>query len=170
MTESKRRTKKIHKSEQAETVSVLASYQLQDIDREIIRLLVDYPDIKNKDLARVLSTNVHDIASRKGKAIVKKALIELFQTNKDLLVRTQQMALHRLMKLIQSPDESIALRATQIALTPMMNEYKFGVQDAGITEIIFRSRIGSQGQLMQDIEKVEDMPHKTTLDLLAGGK
>ena len=169
MTESKRRTKRVPKSERAETVSALASYKMEDIDREIIRLLVDYPDIKNKDLARVLSTNVEDIQSRKGKAIVKKALIELFQTNKELLVRTQQIALHRLMKLIQSTDESIALRATQIALTPMMNEYKFGQQDGAVTEIIFRSRIGPQGQLMQDIETIEDKP-KTTLDLLAGGK
>ena len=152
---------------------ILLSYKLTDLDRELIRLLVDYPDITSEELAELLGVEQLKASQMRNKPAVKKALIELFEENKDVLVRVQKQALFRLMKLVNSDNDNIALRAVQTALMPMLNEYKIKAETKDIKEIIFRSKIGSKGQLMQDVEKIEDdktVAHKNTLDLLAGSK
>ena len=126
-------------------------YEIDQKDRRILQVLVDHPDITNAALAKIVGLGVNTIGKRRNKPAFKKAYSDLMATTDDLMKRAQKMAARRLLALIKDPDKKIALEASKMALAPMMNKHSLDIKE----EIVFQTRIGSQGQLMQEVIEVD---------------
>jgi hypothetical protein len=133
-------------------------YEIDRLDRSILQLFVDHPTIKNTEVAKKLGICVTTIRNRKAKPAYKKAYSDLMSTSDELLKRAQKMAARRLLTFIKDPDKKFALDAMKVALSQMPQKREIEVKE----EIIFQTRVGNQGQLMQEVIVIE--PKDAALD------
>ena len=130
-------------------------FELNGTDKQILQIIVDHPTLSNKAIGKMLGFSENTIQRRRKKPAFMKAYADLMATTDDLLKRAQKIAARRLIALIKDPDKKVALEATKLALSPLNNKHTVDVKE----EIIFQTRIGSQGQLMQEVIEV-DSTHK----------
>ena len=126
-------------------------YEIDRLDRSILQLFVDHPIIKNAEVARKLGISLSTITLRKSKPAYKKAYSDLMSTSDELLERAQKMAARRLLNFIKDPDKKFAMDAMKLALSQRAQKREVEVKE----EIIFQTRVGNQGQLMQELISIE---------------
>lgn len=134
-------------------------FELNGVDKQILQIIVDHPRLSNTAIGKMIGISESAIQRRRNKPAFLKAYSDLMATTDDLLKRAQKVAARRLIALIKDPDKKIALEATKMALSPLNNKHSLDVKE----EIIFQTRIGSQGQLMQEVIEVDSSHIKDTL-------
>lgn len=139
-------------------------WRIDELDRVIIKHLVEYPNTTQKELAKVANLSMSGIRHRINRPAFKKAMEDLHAKTEEIFLKAQTLAARRLMKLIQSDDDTIALRACNMALQPMINKATIDVNQS--IEKVYRVRFGEQGQMFQEVLEAETVEKKTTLDLL----
>lgn len=125
-------------------------FEIDARDRMILQILVDHPDSTNNEIGKAIGVSNAAISKRRNKPAFKKAYADLMSTTDDLMARAQKMSARRLLTLIKDADKKIALEAMKLALSPLMNKHQVDIHK----EIIFQTRIGTQGQLMQEVIEV----------------
>jgi hypothetical protein len=135
-------------------------FELDAIDRQILKTLVDYPLIKNTEIATKLSLHANTISKRRKKPAFIKAYEDLLSTTEDLLERAQKVAARRLLKFVTDPDKKFALDAMKVALSQRAQKKEVQVKE----EIVFQTRVGSQGQLMQEVIEVDPKQLESSKD------
>jgi DNA-binding Lrp family transcriptional regulator len=137
---------------------------IDEIDKKLMMHLTNFPEASLAELARAVGMTKSGVRKRMLRPIFKKFLVQLRERTEDVIVRGQRAAALKLIKLCSSANERIALEAAKVLLNPLLNksttEHKFS------KELIFRSQIGSQGQLQQeviDIQAGEDAAVKPQL-------
>jgi Ribonuclease G/E len=126
-------------------------YELDAIDRQILKNIVDYPLIKNTEIGAKLGLHPETIGKRRKKPAFVRAHEDLMSTTDALLERAQKMAARRLIKFVTDPDKKFALDAMKVALSQRAQKKEVQVKE----EVIFQTRVGNQGQLMQEVIEVE---------------
>lgn len=126
-------------------------FEIDEKDRRMLQVLVDHPDISNISMSKLVGMSPTTISRRKSKPAFVKAYRDLMATTDDLMKRAQKMAARRLLQFIKDPDKKIALEAMKMALSPLMNKHSLEIKE----EVIFQTRIGTQGQLMQEVIEVD---------------
>jgi len=86
------------------------------IDQAILKLLANDPTMSQSAIARALKVSPQYVSKRVAMPKLKAAIIDIHGTVAEVLAQAKQMAARRLKRLIQSDDESIALKATAYAL------------------------------------------------------
>jgi predicted transglutaminase-like protease len=129
------------------------------MDQKILQIMIDHPEISMKAIAKSLGIVENTIYNRSQKPGFIKAKRDLSASTDDLLKRAQRIAARRLLTLIKSKDDKIALEAIKIALAPLNNKKHIEQK----TEVIFQTRIGSQGQLMSEMIDVSKNRKEDTL-------
>ena len=141
-------------------------YKIDDVDKRIIQHLLEYPDTTQKDLANQFGYSVSGIINRIKRPAFVNAMKDMHLKTMDIYLSAQTLAARRLMKLIQSSDEQVALKACNLALHPLVNQATLNVNAS--VEKIYRVRFGEQGQMFQEVLDIEAEPEvkTTTLDIL----
>ena len=125
-------------------------FEIDARDRRILQLLVDHPEMTNNELGKAIGIGTLSISRRRNKPAFKKAYADLMSTTDELMARAQKMAARRLLTMIKDPDKKIAMEAIKLALGPLTNKHQVDIKE----EIVFQTRIGTQGQLMQEVIEV----------------
>ena len=126
-------------------------FEIDARDRGILQLLVDHPTMTSNEIGKALGISQPAISKRRNKPAFKKAYADLMSTTDELMARAQKMSARRLLTMIKDPDKKIALEAMKLALGPLSNKHDVNIKE----EIIFQTRIGTQGQLMQEVIDVD---------------
>lgn len=126
-------------------------FEIDARDRAILQLLVDHPESTNNEIGKAIGVSAPAISKRRNKPAFKKAYADLLSTTDELMARAQKMSARRLLTMIKDPDKKIALEAMKLALGPLLNKHSVDITK----EIIFQTRIGTQGQLMQEVIEVD---------------
>ena len=127
-------------------------FEIDEKDRRILQILVDHPDMTNQAMSKLgINMSPATIGRRKAKPAFIKAYKDLMSTTDDLMKRAAKMSARRLLQMIKDPDKKIALEAMKMALSPLMNKHSVEIKE----EIVFQTRIGTQGQLMQEVIEVD---------------
>jgi len=133
-------------------------FEIDPRDRRILQILVDHPDITSREIGNVIGISQAAVSKRRNKPAFKKAYADLMSTTDELMKRAQKMSARRLLTMIKDPDKKIALEAMKLALGPLANKHQVDIKE----EIVFQTRIGTQGQLMQEVKVIEaDSTHKS---------
>jgi len=122
-------------------------FEIDARDRRILQLLVDHPEMTSREIGNQIGVSQPAISKRRNKPAFKKAYADLMSTTDELMARAQRMSARRLLTMIKDPDKKIALEAMKLALGPLSNKHPVDIKE----EIVFQTRIGSQGQLMQEV-------------------
>jgi hypothetical protein len=144
--EQARQEKRYHKA--------VERFELDDIDQKILKLKVQYPDMKKKDIADYLKMHPTTIGIRMKKPAYLKALSEFNKTTGEWILDLGRHMFRRLKTLINDPDKSVALQALKIAAPLVMNHDHSGsvVREERIT---FRTTVQADGSLLQEAIKEE---------------
>lgn len=97
-------------------------YRLDDLDREILRLMINYPIIKPKQIAAVTNLTLPQIHYRLKKPAIQKAIDDYNAPTATLVDEMTRKATRRLMELMDSNDHKMRARACEIALKHL-NQY-----------------------------------------------
>lgn len=123
-------------------------FELDKLDERIIQLLVEYPTMAKTKIAKLCGVSNQTLYNRMKKPTFKRALEDLQKNAGALLQDVQTAAMRRLRRLINSSDESIALNAVKLALTPVFNQSTVNVNN--LEERIYRVQFGEGGQIFQE--------------------
>jgi hypothetical protein len=126
-------------------------FELDPTDRQILKCLVDFPLTNNVEIGKKIGVHPNTVSNRRKKPAFVKAYADLNSTTDDLLERAQKMAARRLLSFIKDPDKKFALDAMKVALSQRSQKKEIQVKE----EIVFQTRVGSQGQLMQEVIEVD---------------
>lgn len=146
-----KKRKKVSKKAPPRKEIDLNLFELDPVDHKLIQMKMEYPKISVRELALHVGFSPSGLNKRMSRPAFKKALADLAQHAQELLADTQTQAMRRLKRLISSKDESIAMQAVRLALTPMLNVSTIDVTTT--KEIRYRTQFGEQGQLFQLIEE-----------------
>lgn len=107
----------------AERIGDLALlYRLEKTDQEILRLVIGYPGIKNKQIAAALQISEQQVIYRLKKPAIQKAIADYNLPTAQLVDDMTRKATRRLMELMDSSDMKLRARACEIALKHL-NQY-----------------------------------------------
>jgi hypothetical protein len=127
-------------------------YELDDIDRNIIKYLTIYPEMTATTLGQILNLNAQTIRNHRNKPVVRYAMQIQQQTTDEILEECAKKAGRRLLELIADNNPLIALAACKLALTKQMKT-PTDVQDTAA--IVYRTTFAPDGSLVQDIVREE---------------
>lgn len=143
--------------------NVFLKYNLDHIDREIVKYLLRDPGATNLEIAQLLNLSDAAISYRRRREVFQKALSEQLMGAPELFKKAQEMAIRRLMKIIQGTNDKLALEASKIFMLPLVQS-QMPAQIAPPVEevVIFKTRIGSTGAIIRESmmdgkEKREDI-------------
>lgn len=130
----------------------LKKTDLDDTDRRILRYLLEYPKISQREIGEWLHISQYAVSNRMNQPRFRKALIEFTCSTEDLLTRAANEAARRLIKLCVSSDDQNAVNAVRIALNRYLkSEVEMTVQPV----VVYKSTIQADGSLIQEILKEE---------------
>lgn len=139
------------------------AFRLDEVDHMLLKHLMEFPEATWKELGKLVDRHPKTVILRYKKPAFQNALKDLRAKTWDLVERAQNMAIRRLMKLIQSKDERVALEAAKYVLQPMVNTANVNVQQ--FQEMVYKADFGENGQIITSKAGVESAP-ENTLDLV----
>jgi hypothetical protein len=132
--------------------SLLSSMlDLDNVDRMILQLLLEYPGIKMNRIAKMLGTRENFIRNRAKKPAFKFALQKLQSSTEDLMLTAAKKAAIKLIELIDHPNPLICLGAVKIALARFLKSQEPTDEEA----IEYKTTIESDGSLLQNVIRRE---------------
>jgi len=166
MTTSAKPRMKINRAEK-----VQAQFTLDALDTKICEILYEFPATTYPQLAALTGATIKQIRWRLEKPAVRKKLENLSKTKEDLIKDAKVLGLKKLMRLMYSKDDWVALQACKIVLAgELMHGAKY-TGESGVG-IIFETQVGDQGQIIQTATRLEKKVPQigpgqpTTLDLV----
>lgn len=128
-------------------------YSLDDKDREILKLVLQFPEISDQDISGIVEMNRSTVRFRRLKPAFKAAYNDLMQSTRELLAEAAKAGARRLIQLVKSDDKQIAVQAIKIALAPYINQLQHNVSTAPIR--IFETSLTATGDLIQQVIEAE---------------
>lgn len=131
-------------------------WTLDEIDKKIIQLSIKFPGIGNSEMLRALDAKIdlRELKARLNKPAFKKALSEQLMRIPDLTEKAQELALRRIIQIIQGSNDKMALEAAKVVLFPLFASNRLGGDLArieGTEKIVFQTRIGDGGEVVRDM-------------------
>lgn len=129
-------------------------YELDDTDQKLMQFMAKYPDAAVSEMMRLTGLTRHILEKRMERPAFVSMMRRVKESIEDIIIRGQRAAAIQLVKLVNSKNEKIALEAARILLNPMLNKHTTETKFS--KEVIFRSQIGREGQMMQEVIEVGD--------------
>lgn len=137
-------------------------YKFDTIDKLIFKYKVSNPTAGLTEISRAIGTPIATVNYRTRQKKFLDAINEHFGTTSELLKRAQSVAIKALINIIQDEmtTKKDVIEAAKIVLAPLMAEYVSGAgkdrapNEKAIEGIIFRTRIGKQGEIIKSEQEV----------------
>lgn len=133
--------------------NITSAYEVDKIDREMLQFITEFPDVSIEQIAKHVEISNSEVKHRTERPIFIRYLSQINESVEDIMERAQRAAAKKLMALTKSGNERIALDASRLILMPILSKNQIG--NKKLAEVIHRSYIGEQGQLIQDIIEIE---------------
>lgn len=142
-------------------------YKLDEIDRILVKHLIQFPAISQSELGKIVGMTRAGVAFRMKRPAFTKAMNDQLMTTPFLLKSGQEIALRRLIQIIQSGDAKLAIEAAKILLYPLVSGRTLDGKDELVKQgIVFQSRIGASGAVMREkIDVPMPPPDLTTITI-----
>jgi len=105
------------KSKKLTKTNIIEKYDLSETDKKVIQYKLQFPDITHNEIAILINSSREYVTQCFQKPPVKKALAELednFGANwKERIIKAKEKASKKLVKLIDSPNPAISIRAIE---------------------------------------------------------
>lgn len=136
---------------------IIEKYELNSIDQQILKMEVQYPNIKQKDIAAAVKLTPAAVSQRRKKPAYRKALAEFNRTTGEWILDLGRHMFRRLRTLINDKDKDVALQAIKITAQLIMQQEQSQSVGAVIREerITFRTTVQADGSLLQEAIKEE---------------
>lgn len=95
---------------------------LDEVDREIVKLILERKGIKNVEISKIIGMSAEMIGRRRNKFKVQRVLEQAQKPALDLLIEAQPMAARNIIKLSRSADERISLDASKQILKGVLSD------------------------------------------------
>ena len=137
-------------------------YKFDTIDKLIFKYKVSNPTAGLTEISRAIGTPIATVNYRTRQKKFLDAINEHFGTTSELLKRAQSVAIKALINILQDEmtTKKDVIEAAKIVLAPLMAEYVSGAgkdrapNEKAIEGIIFRTRIGKQGEIIKSEQEV----------------
>lgn len=136
-------------SQTNETEDIALKYNLDAVDKQIIRLLIANPAITQAEIGQVIGMTIQGVGQRTNRVIFKKAWSEQLMTAPELFKKAQELAIRKLISFIQGPNEKLAFEASKIFAFPLMQAQAAALTPTVEETITFRTRIGPTGEVIR---------------------
>lgn len=154
---------------------VRALYRLDPLDNKICEIIYEHPTATYPEIAALTGATLKQVRWRLEKPAVRKRLNDMTQTKEQLISKAKEMGLRRLMALVMSKDEWVALQACKVLLHGELSQVPMKVPEGGVG-VVYEVQIGPQGQVYQTMRALPGAPadptgnpqgFPTTLDAVA---
>lgn len=129
--------------------NIFLKYNLDPIDRQILRLLIANPGIKNEEIAEIVGKSKETVGWRQRREAFKKAYSEQLMSAPELFQKAQELAIKKLIQLIQGSNEKLAFEAAKIFAFPLMQAQAAALTPKVEETITFKTRIGPAGEIIR---------------------
>jgi hypothetical protein len=137
--------------------SITARYNLDDVDKRILKLFVDFPGIKQGAIAKEVGISRRGVNLRMQKPAFRLAVKDKLATADELLKKGLDVSLRRMIDIIEFGTAREATEAAKVIAVLASGRIP-GQQtnrDAPPVEgMIFRTRIGQDGLVNRSMEEV----------------
>lgn len=140
---------------------VRALYRLDPLDGKICEIIFEHPVATYPEIAALVGCTVAQVRWRLEKPAVRKRLNEMRQTKDELIEKAKLVGIRRLMQLVMSKDDWIALQACKVLLHGELSQTPLKVPDGGMG-MIYEVQIGPQGQVYQTMRAIAGGPADPT--------
>lgn len=145
-------------SETAEE-SVIDKYNLDEVDKRILKLFVDFPGIKQGEIAKEVGICRKAVNLRMQKPAFRLAVRDKLATADDLIKTALDATLRRMIEIIQfgSPREATeASKVIAVLASGRIPSQQSGRGAPRVEGVIFRTRIGQDGLVNRSMEEVRE--------------
>ncbi len=132
------------------------SNELDSIDDQILRLLIDHPSIDKMEICKALEISLHIYKSRIASPAFKHKAARLMEPAVQKFQRGVQTSIDTLLRLQRSQDEKIQLEAAksllQCAVTMgLINQLGPEQKEADKVVTVYETNISDDGTILKDI-------------------
>lgn len=145
---------------------IAGKYSLDCIDERILKLIIEYPSIKQGEIAKEVGLTRIAVGLRLKKPAFRLAVREKLATSDDLLKKGLEATLRRMIEIIQTGSPREATEAGKVIAVLASGRIP-GQQTARgdvppVQGMIWRTRIGQDGMVNRSVEEVrETLPART---------
>jgi hypothetical protein len=141
----------MQKLENKKLYEVVNRWELDNLDRQILKHLAAYPTTKLKDLGKIIGFSASQVKRRIGRPAFQRALDEINATTEKHLQEAARRAAIKLKKWVDSDDPEIAEPYIKMALSPYLNR---STVDLRVEPVVrYKTMITNEGHLIQEIVK-----------------
>lgn len=135
---------------------IKSRYELDNIDMLMLKHLSKYPTTTATELSAIVGLQRSAVSKRLAKPAFKRALDDVMADTKEVMKRNALAAARRLGKLINSKDDSTALNAIKVALTPFVQKM-FADEGVNVVPMIrtYETTVAVDGTLVQKMIEAE---------------
>lgn len=135
-------------------------YRLDDVDGHILKLVIDFPGIKQGEIAKHVGISRNGVGVRLKKPAFRLALREKLATSDELLKKGLDVSLRRMIEIIQTGSPREATEAAKV-IAVLASGRLPGQQtrDGDVPPVqgmIFRTRIGHDGIVNRSMEEMRE--------------
>ena len=122
-------------------------YKLDNVDRAMINVLLEFPAITNEDLGKQVGLKPYQARYRRIRPAFDKAWERAVEPVEDILKRALPIAARRMLELTKCDDKRIAYEAAKTLLGPILN--RVTVDHNIQTMKVFKTEVRSDGALVR---------------------
>lgn len=138
------------KASEMKRVDGIHHYNLDEIDRQIMKIKIQYPTITNQEIADIVGVDSQQVVNyRINRPGFQSAFAEVTATTEEHMRTAANQAARRLKRLVNDDDKQVALQAIKMALHQYLNKAELTV--TAKPAMVFRSTIAPDGSLIQEV-------------------
>lgn len=143
-------SKKINKNP---IVTELDEYKLDNVDKMMLNILLEFPAITNEDLGKQVGLKADMARKRRVRPAFNKALDRALEPVDDILKRALPIAARKMLELTKCDDKKIAFEAAKCLLGPILNRVTV---DHNVQKMrVYKTELKSDGTIIRQL--VEEM-------------
>lgn len=135
---------------------VAAQYELDILDKQILKIKSLDPFIDCRTIAKKLGVNFATVSLRLKKPRFKMVWDSIMETTTEAMEKNARKAAQRLSELIGHKNERIALEAIKLALSPWINQHSHQISVA--PTVTYKTTVQADSTLLQEVVEAEVLP------------
>ena len=132
-------------------------YKLDQVDRQMLQILIEFPAITNEDLSKHVGLGAEQVRRRRVRPAFNKAYDRAIEPVEDILKRALPIAARKMLELTKSDDKRIAFEAAKCLLGPILN--RVTVEHSVPKMKVYKSEVRGDGTIVRSlVEELIEAP------------